>query len=92
MSTALEGGPLGKSVPIWLRDAGVEAKGESETVKKSRDARHARTFRFSGEELYCEYHAKPNEGVPPDQCVRIYFALTNQAPRVRIGYLGRHFD
>ncbi len=92
LSGALEMGPIGKSAPIWLRDANVDASGESETVKKSRAARLQRTFRFGGEGLYCEFHAKPSDGVSPDQCVRIYFTLSDQAPRVRVGYIGRHFD
>jgi hypothetical protein len=92
LSSTLESGPIGKSVPIWLRDVGVEASGESETVKKSKEAKLRRTFRISGEETYCEFHAKPSDGVSPDLCVRIYFAIAAKAPRVRIGYVGRHFD
>jgi hypothetical protein len=92
LSSSLETGPIGNSIPNWLREAGVEASGESETVKKSRDAKRQRTFRIGGDDIYCEFHAKPTDGVPPDLCVRIYFALSDDAPRVRVGYVGRHFD
>ena len=92
LSAALEAGPLGRSVPIWLRDIGVETSVESETIKKSRDARRNRTFKFGDGDVHCDYHSKPNDGVSPDQCVRIYFAVSDSAPFVRIGYIGRHFD
>ncbi|MFI4935979.1 MAG: hypothetical protein ACHP7N_15280 [Caulobacterales bacterium] len=92
LSSALEAGSLGRSVPTWLQEAGVDASGESETTKKNRDSQRARTFRFGSEEIYCEYHAKPSDGVSPDKCVRIYFAVADTAPRVRVGYIGRHFD
>jgi hypothetical protein len=84
--------PLGRSVPLWLRDKNVEASGESETIKNSKDARRHRTFRIDGHDVHCEYHAKPSDGVHPDLCVRIYFAVSDQHPRIQIGYIGRHFE
>lgn len=54
MSATLSKAPLGKAIPIWLRDAGVEASGESETIKKSPAARAARTFRINGNDVYCD--------------------------------------
>jgi hypothetical protein len=93
LSRALQGGkPLGRSVPIWLRDENVECSGESETVKASKAARARRTFNIASEDRYCEYHAKPSDGVAPDLCVRIYFTTDNTAPHVRVGYVCRHFD
>ncbi|WP_315718269.1 MULTISPECIES: hypothetical protein [unclassified Bradyrhizobium] len=92
LSKALGDEGLGKSVPIWLRDQGIDCSGESETIKNSKDARKRRTFTIGGNELYCEFHAKPSDGVSPDLCVRIYFAIGDKEPRVRIGYIGRHFD
>jgi hypothetical protein len=83
---------LGRSVPIWLRENGVDCSVESDTVKKSKEAKRQRTFRINGQDYHCEYHAKPSDGVHPDLCVRIYFTVCEQAPRVRIGYIGRHFD
>jgi hypothetical protein len=83
---------LGRSIPIWLRDQGVDCSGESDTIKKSKGSKRQRTFRINGNECHCEYHAKPSDGVHPDLCVRIYFTVSDQAPRVRVGYVGRHFE
>jgi hypothetical protein len=84
--------PLGRSVPIWLKEQGVDCSVESETIKKSKEAKRRRTFRINGKEIHCEYHLKPSDGVHPDLCARIYFTVSNQAPRICIGYIGRHFD
>ena len=92
LAQALSKGPLGRSVPIWVRDENVECSGESETVKRSGAAKRRRTFTIDGERLYGEFHAKPSDGLSPDFYVRIYFAVTEQAPRIRVGYVGRHFD
>ena len=43
-----------------------------------------------GENVECEFHAKPAEGVSPDLCARIYFATGTEAPFVKVGYIGRH--
>lgn len=86
LADALDSGqPLGRSIPIWLRDHGVECSGDSETAKAQR-----RPHSVDGEQVDCEFHAKPSDGVSPDLCVRIYFGIAEAAPRVRIGYLGRH--
>lgn len=82
---------LGMSIPIWLRSKNIECSGESETIKKSKTARDARTFSVSGEQTYCEFHTKPSDGTSPDRCVRIYFDKADSGIRVRIGYIGRHF-
>ena len=93
LSKALaSGGGLGKSVPIWLRERGVECSGESETIRNNKDARKRRTFAIGGKEQFCEYHAKPSDGVSPDLCVKIYFAVADQNPQIRVGYVGRHFE
>jgi hypothetical protein len=93
LSTALASGTsIGASIPAWLKDRGVKCSEESETKSANRDARRKRTFSIAGEDVYCELHAKPSDGVSPDQCVRIYFAQTSKAPHILIGYVGRHFD
>jgi hypothetical protein len=51
-----------------------------------------RTFPVNGQAVPFELHAKPNDGVSPDQCVRIYFDVREEAPHVRVGYVGRHFE
>jgi hypothetical protein len=93
LSQALESGSsIGKSIPLWLREKGVECSVESETTKNSKEAKQKRTFNIKGQDYYCEYHAKPSDGVSPDLCVRIYFAIAETSPHIRLGYLGRHFD
>jgi hypothetical protein len=87
-----DGKSLGQSLPIWLRERNVDCSGESETIRNNKEARRRRTFVINGEESYCEYHLKPSDGTSPDLCIRIYFIISNQAPHVRIGYIGRHFD
>ena len=70
---------------------GVTASGESETTRNNRTAMRQRTFLVGGAPVTFDLHAKPTDSVPPPQCVRIYFDLQDQAPHLRIGYLGRHF-
>lgn len=93
LSIALQkgSGNIGKTIPIWLRDKGIECSGESETVKNSRSEQTARTFRIGGTDVHCELHLKPSDGTHPDKCARIYFAIGQSKPRVKIGYVGRHF-
>lgn len=82
-------GNIGKTIPIWLRERGIECSGESETVKNSRGG--VRTFRIGGNSVPCELHLKPSDGTSPDKCVRIYFAPSQVKPHIGVGYVGRHF-
>jgi valyl-tRNA synthetase len=86
------GTALGKSIPMWLREKNVECSVESETTNENRIARKKRTFNIDGNQVYCEYHAKPSDNVSPNMCVRIYFAISDSSPHVVVGYIGRHFD
>ncbi len=79
------GEPLGRSVPIWLREHGVDCSGDSETAKTRRQPRLVDDVPVD-----CEFHAKPADGVSPDLCVRIYFGIAESPPKVRIAYIGRH--
>lgn len=90
LADALASGALGQSVPIWLRDRGVDCSVDSDTAKTSKDGKRFRTRMIDGESVDCEFHAKPSEGVSPDMCARIYFATGTTAPFVKIGYIGRH--
>lgn len=90
LSDALAAGPLGRSVPIWLRDRNVDCSGDSETAKGSKEGRRFRTRTIDGESVECPFHAKPFDGTSPDMCARIYFAVLPTEPRVRVGYIGRH--
>lgn len=92
LADAFEAGPLGKSVPIWLRDHGVECSGDSETMKSSKEGKRFRNRTVNGEPVECEYHAKPVENVHPDMCARIYFAVSTEKPHIKVGYIGRHSD
>lgn len=90
LADTLATGPLGQSVPIWLRQHGVDCSVESETSKANRDSKRFRTRLIDGESVECEFHAKPSDSVSPDMCVRIYFAVANATPFVKVGYVGRH--
>lgn len=92
LADQLAEGPLGQSVPIWLRDRGVDCSGDSETSKNSEAGKRFRTRRVNGCEVECEFHAKPSEGTSPDRCARIYFATASTKPHVLVGYIGRHAD
>jgi hypothetical protein len=85
------GGNIGQTIPMWLRAKGIECSGESETIKNSKSEQAERTFKIAGVDVHCELHLKPSDGTHPDKCARIYFALSQAEPRVRIGYVGRHF-
>ena len=90
LADALSQGPLGQSIPIWLRERNVECSGDSETAKTSDKGKRFRNRIVEGESVECEFHAKPAEGVSPDLCARIYFATGTEAPFVKVGYIGRH--
>lgn len=90
LAQALKNGTVGNSVPVWLREHGVECSVDSETTKNSREGRYFRLRTIHGERVECEFHAKPSDGVSPDRCVRIYFATATLSPFVKVGYIGRH--
>ena len=92
LAERLAEGPLGQSVPIWLRKRGVDCSGDSETSKNSEAGKRFRTRQVNGREVDCEFHAKPSEGTSPDRCARIYFATSPTKPHVLVGYIGRHVD
>ena len=90
MADEMSKGPLGRSVPIWLREHNVECSVDSETTKASKEGKRFRHRTVDGESVECEFHSKPSDGTSPDKCVRIYFAVSPTAPHVRVGYIGRH--
>lgn len=92
LAEQLAEGPLGQSVPIWLRKRGVECSGDSETSKNSEAGKRFRTRQVNGREIDCEFHAKPSEGTSPDRCARIYFGTSPTKPHVLVGYIGRHVE
>ena len=92
LADRLAEGPLGISVPKWLRERGVECSGDSETSKNSGSGKNLRNRPVNGRRVDCEFHAKPNEGTSLDRCTRIYFSTSPKAPHVLVGYIGRHFE
>ena len=93
LSTLLaDGTPLDASIPIWLRSQNVDCSVESKTEKDAKAGRAFRTRVIEGKPFECEFHAKPSDGTSPDMCARIYFAVADVAPRIRVGYIGRHND
>lgn len=90
LADALAAGAVRQSIPIWLREQGVECSVDSETVKNSKEGKQFRLRTVNGETIECEFHAKPSESVSPDRCVRIYFATATSVPFIKIGYIGRH--
>lgn len=90
LADRLAEGPLGLSVPKWLEERNVECSGDSETAKNSKSGKKFRVRPVNGQEVDCEFHVKPSEGTSPDRCARIYFGISNEAPHVLIGYIGRH--
>lgn len=90
LADAISEGSIGQSIPIWLRQRNVECSGDSETAKASDKGKRFRNRLVEGEEIECEFHAKPAENVSPDFCARIYFAVATTAPFVKVGYIGRH--
>ncbi len=90
LANALSMDTVGQAIPIWLRERNVECSVESETGKNNRENRQFRRRIINGEEVDCEFHAKPADGVSPDRCVRIYFAISRSEPYVKVGYIGRH--
>lgn len=92
LATALANGPIGLSVPQWLKARNVECSVDSETTKLSKEGKRFRNRPVNGEPVDCEYHLKPADKVRPDMCARIYFATATTAPFVKVGYIGRHID
>lgn len=83
-------GPLGANAIQWLRDRGVIASGESETVRNSSSEMRKRTWHDGKDRRVFELHLKPNEAASPDRCARIYFDYDENRKRVIIGWVGRH--
>jgi hypothetical protein len=90
MGCARKAGSLGKSAIMWLRDRGVSASSESETVRNSTAEMAKRTWRDGVGRRPFDLHLKPNEAVAPDRCVRIYFDFDDGRGKVIVGWVGRH--
>lgn len=90
LADSLARGSIGRSVPTWLKERGVDCSGDSETSKASKEGKRFRTRQVNGESVECDFHTKPADATSPDMCARIYFAVATTAPYVKVGYVGRH--
>jgi hypothetical protein len=84
-------GALGTSAVRWLRDRGVIASTESETVRNSPREQDARTWDYgNGTRHTFDLHLKPSDVTAPDRCVRIYFEYDENRKKTVVGWVGRH--
>jgi len=100
MAAAMRKGPLGKTTILWLRDRGISASIESDTIKNSKAEMTKRTWHDGTKKRAFNFHLKPNEASAPDRCVRVYFDLEDarddgstasaDQTRVVVGWVGRH--
>jgi len=81
---------LGKDVIQWLKEQGLKASGESESVLASAEEMQKRTWDAGGVSRGFEKHLKPTDGTSPDRCVRIYFDYDDARKKTVVGYVGRH--
>lgn len=82
---------LGKDMIAWLKEHGLKASAESQTVLNNAGEMQKRTWADgSGERRKFEKHLKPKDGTSPDQCVRIYFDYDETIKKAVIGWVGRH--
>lgn len=81
---------LGTGMVAWLGERNISASNESETIKKSASEMAKRTWHDGHQPRSFELHLKPNDGVAPDKCVRIYFDWDDVAEQIVVGWVGRH--
>jgi hypothetical protein len=91
MTKARRNGGLGTDMMLWLRNRGVSASGESETILNNQAEVRKRTWPDGVGTRVFEKHLKPNENTSPDRCARIYFDYDDSRKKTVIGYIGRHF-
>lgn len=90
LADALAAGPLGVTIVQWLKHKNFEASIESDTIKNTKREMAKRTWQGRNGPMEFDLHMKPKEGAHPDKCVRIYFAVEQNAQRVVVGWVGRH--
>jgi hypothetical protein len=82
---------LGKDMIAWLKEHGLKASAESQTVLSSAVEMQKRTWDDGrGSRRRFEKHLKPKDGTSPDQCVRIYFDYDEAIKKAVVGWIGRH--
>ena len=91
MTAELRRGSLGVPMHQWLRDRNVESSPESDTTRNNPTRMARRQWDDgSGNRRQFEYHLKPNDGAPPNRCVRIYFEYDQESRKTIVGWIGRH--
>jgi hypothetical protein len=90
MTEVRRNGGLGKDLIVWLRERGINASGESETIRNSTVEMRRRTWDDGEQIRQFEKHLKPSDGTSPDKCVRIYFEYDESRKVTIVGYVGRH--
>jgi len=90
MVRARRNGSLGTTAIKWLQSQGINASGESETIKNSADEQRKRTWHDGSGRRAFDLHLKPTDGTHPDRCVRIYFEYDDSLGKAIIGWVGRH--
>lgn len=82
---------LGKDMIVWLKEHGLKASAESQTILSSAAEMQKRTWDDGrGSRRRFEKHLKPKDGTSPDQCVRIYFDYDEAIKKAVVGWVGRH--
>ena len=81
---------LGKDILSWLRERGVKASGESETILNNATEMRKRRWHDGTARREFDMHLKPADGTSPDRCVRIYFDWSEVSNSIVVGYVGRH--
>ena len=89
LSRAMKAG-LGKDILSWLRERGVKASGESETILINTTEMRKRRWHDGTARREFDMHLKPADGTSPDRCVRIYFDWSEVSNSIVVGYVGRH--
>jgi hypothetical protein len=90
LAQARRNGSLGVSTVQWLKEQGLIAGGESETIKNNRGEMQKRTWHDGHDRREFELHLKPSDATSPDRCARIYFDWDEETRRVVVGWVGRH--
>ncbi len=81
---------LGRDPLLWLKEHGVKASGESETILCSPTEMRRRTWHDGEARREFAMHLKPVDGSSPDRCVRIYFDYVEEKRKTIVAYVGRH--
>jgi hypothetical protein len=83
-------GGLGKDMVIWLKELGLKASGESDSILNDQVEMRKRTWHDGHRRRPFEKHLKPTDATSNDRCVRIYFDFDESLRKTVVAYIGRH--